>query len=797
MKISVSAPEADGISIIPAADLGPITLLEGNNGIGKSTLVRVLQICAGQLPYPSNPRAWSSLRESLGRTTVRISELATASVIEWRFDTRKWLAKEGAPKDDWFDAIEVDGKSSSLSDAGLHLSVYRLSGDSDIAGSFAERVETYGVTFNIALAQLTEGGRSPWAAASGLLADASDLSHVADGQALASEATAFNHALRRRDDAAMRLTKATEAKSNLAELVVAERELHELQKSEPDVRARLKSLAEQLRTKETERTTVVKALQSLASAAAVGEKDKNELEAAERNYSRNFDLLRDAELQLSEIRAVLSIEPPDEVRPDLEESLVAKLKDLTHRRDAIDRTPAVRQLVNHLADRLSRAHTDGLDDERALPSSFEALSTVGALSLGVSERLEELRALPTPDTAEIDEQIAEATKKLKLIREIPKARANIKRLRALVDKHQSALKLLAESKNLAATEEYEGLSLSLASADNEMLTLQSEQARLTQVLSQLSVNGDLGVLATRVRRLRQNTGLADAANVELAHQAAISDLAGLETEVRSLEAELEKAQRQHDSRLASITSTAGRLADDPNYQWLRDAAGDLVPSSTDSPSLVAIKVDTIFRRLNDAANSAQQFRRDLLAVSAALDALAKTLRGTAQTTDLYFGPLRTWFEDQFSDYFNHAAVREAMFPPDATEIRVNLSELQVEWREGSSAKQRAFDTFSSGQQAFAYARAQLGMIDAEPNQASTRLVCLDEFGAFLSADRRSELVSYLRDRTSRFANDRVLLTLPVRYDYGEAAENALGAERKRLTNIAHELEQAGYFQEVL
>ena len=100
----------------------------------------------------------------------------------------------------------------------------------------------------------------------------------------------------------------------------------------------------------------------------------------------------------------------------------------------------------------------------------------------------------------------------------------------------------------------------------------------------------------------------------------------------------------------------------------------------------------------------------------------------------------------FSSWFNNPLVRRELLPSAEGEIVVNLATREVVWTESGSVRSRPLEAFSSGEQAFAYTRARLAVLDEDQNRPPNRLIALDEFGAFIAHDRLTGLLAYLRER---------------------------------------------------
>ena len=100
-----------------------------------------------------------------------------------------------------------------------------------------------------------------------------------------------------------------------------------------------------------------------------------------------------------------------------------------------------------------------------------------------------------------------------------------------------------------------------------------------------------------------------------------------------------------------------------------------------------------------------------------------------------------------------------------TRVSLDKGESTITWHtpEGES-RTRPMSAFSSGQQALGFMRARLQQIADETH--SDRLVFLDEFGAFISAEQRRPLADLLTSSELQALTDQVVVVLPLQADYG-------------------------------
>jgi hypothetical protein len=179
------------------------------------------------------------------------------------------------------------------------------------------------------------------------------------------------------------------------------------------------------------------------------------------------------------------------------------------------------------------------------------------------------------------------------------------------------------------------------------------------------------------------------------------------------------------------------------------------------------------------------------AVESALRGVGRHLRGQNPETARYLPQLQAWLGRHFSGWFNIPRVRQELLPNAIGEIAVDVERREVTWTERDATRSRPLDAFSSGEQAFAYTRARLAVLD-EQAKPLNRLIALDEFGAFIAHDRLAGLLAYLRDRTRDHPEDQVVVILPLSRDYTQLASNALASEADAFGKLAEEIATRSY-----
>src|SRR5688572_26177338 len=115
MLITVDVQATGGLAVLPEVPNIPAVLIEGRNGIGKTVLVRLLELLSGAQPFAEQQKSWESLRDRLGPTTLTLSELRDDQTLEIRFTPDQW------PTDpvplaigNWLGSVRVDGEAADI-----------------------------------------------------------------------------------------------------------------------------------------------------------------------------------------------------------------------------------------------------------------------------------------------------------------------------------------------------------------------------------------------------------------------------------------------------------------------------------------------------------------------------------------------------------------------------------------------------------------------------------------------------------------------------------------------------------
>lgn len=776
MEFRFSATPNEGgvaLPVLPLIPDGAVVWIEGRNGIGKSLSVRLLDLATGGTPYAGDADAWRSLRSSLG--TVEIVASGSDLEIEFDLDASGWADNPREQEWDRLGTVAIDGKLASRSEVRSRLRVVRIAGEeglaravgnqfldlasrvSQYADKIAPRAETLDSHLSSALHLLDAGSPRRLEAASAALLDAEETLRLA-AVTLLPEAERLGV-----------LDRAIHAAESLAALAsqgpALDRKIADLQKELLDAHARRERAVADL---------------SAAAASRPASGATAELVRIERLVARRERAVDRATEDVTDLSVAEHIPPDPRAIASRSEALTANLEAKVAERSDLARSDSIRTFLAELLALLERSDVDNRavlvevagqaitrdvleDAARARRSSLDRTDVAKA----VDATDEDIRQLV--ERHEVLERLRAAlrvlTRKRDLVRE---ALAELGQLEAGLEGAQDAFR--------RAREQLDG-----AVADAERITLEKQEAERALAA--------LGEGATQAE-LREQVAAASEPEDELV---AIRD--SLRVRVARLEDARDEAQRNVDAcqlvyaeAQADSDQSRRALEQEPEWSWLRTGIG--VPPEW-APEWVD-RAHAAVARARDQVNAAVS---DTRAIDAALRDLAQHVseaRPLRPPTRIGDAVIDACEEHVFSEFMTQA-IRDALFHGHALD-EVDLRNPSVAWSEGGIRIVRPFSAFSSGEQAFAYARARIEQVHRVEHEHL--LLVLDEFSAFIAGDRRRLLNRLLNERVRGGAVSQVLLIVPLSQDYVQAARAEGTSASPTLTSRAEEIGRQGYFAEV-
>jgi hypothetical protein len=796
MKFTISASPVGPLSILTELPDSRLAILEGLNGIGKTLAVRLLEICTGGSPYRDNSPAWVSLCSDLGEFTVVARNLVGAQEVRWVADSRAWLstdARSAPGPESRFQKVTIDGRLASLEEVRRLLVVHRVGGEEGITETLAGQLDSAADAVRRWRERYAHQTTGPLAVLENALHDeVAQLGHwtlpeymklVASTQ---DARTRSQSMARQQADLDTRVADLQSARSMRSRL-------NEMTTQGPELLTKAQTIEGEIQRAQSRRDEVHRRVQFLAAEVAAAEPLVRELENAQRAVANNRAKLSETLELTAGLGAELQVQPDSTEAAALARRLAAELKRVEAERAELDAAPAMRGLLDALIRQLGDANAHGLGDQVAIDDPVAGVElSVAQTQAGMSSRREYLEGQPPPPQARaVIERQASVVRQLDKARRLMTALEDANRHRRLLARNEDRVNTALNAMNPKAIKEIRVLEDERRQLESRLLQLAAERAALHQALgavgdlaTQRALNAQYANLTQRLEVGDESLDSALDRAIEAAKQAT-----GLAVNARNVAATLRRDVARAD---VEIRDTTIRLRESSQLGWLRRrlAATALQADASSSDQLVLI--DRARAVADHVAQRLAEFRGQVGAVEGALATIGNRLRRNGPEPTLYVDRLEEYFNRHFSEWFNNPLVRRELLPKAQGDIRVDLAKQEVLWSENGRQLSRPLGAFSSGEQAFAYTRAQLAVLDEQSPRPQNRLIVLDEFGAFIAHDRLTGLLAYLTERASEHPNDQVLIVLPLSRDYAELAASAIGPDRERFDLLARQISERQY-----
>ncbi|MCY3923455.1 MAG: hypothetical protein OXG27_13835 [Chloroflexi bacterium] len=792
MQIRISTDPIGPLRVLDELPDVPLSVIEGRNGIGKSLAVRLLEICCGEMPYRLRSPAWESLRNGLGRFEVRAKDLNGAKLVLWRADSRGWPSEPGgAPDGAWFETIEVDGARATMSDIRALLRVHRIAGDEGIVETLASRADAEAEAVHRWAARYTWEEGTPLAL---LEHKADDLRLMFGGwtdAAIPVLRESLVKAKEQHESAAAEAQRIYLQHKLVSDAADLQRQLDRYSEEAPQLQEELKAVEGDIANRQARRETIDTELRRIVQSSALAGPVQKELRNAQRTTSKNRRLLADSVKQASTLATQLGI-VNERLKAEAEAASVGEvIEALELERRSLDAAPVMRELLDEITDRLSQGEETGLADEIAVeePETNTSL-TVAQTRSGMYNRRRALEGHPpAPEAEAVQEKLVAQSRRQAQVAALLVHINDVERYKRLVQTNEERVRKAVAAFPAAGSGGVRSLEEEKAQLDDEIVELAGRRASLVERLGGSSVS-DPAVVGERLERSLESAGVPR----ELLGDALVEYGEALEA-ARDAERAARESLSARRSELARTESEVQRawnmLANREDLGWLRDALV-LDPAQHASNEAQARRIESLRDRLDAVLDRLGAVRGQLAAVERALIGVGRHIRSQSPEAEVYVKELKSWLGQRFSDWFNNERVRRELLPQAEGEIVVDLEAREVLWAEGEIIRSRPLEAFSSGEQAFAYTRARLGLLDDEDNPPQNRLVVLDEFGAFIAHDRLQQLFDVLEDRIPQHPTDQVVVILPLARDYEQLEKTALKTEQRGLQDMAEQVASKGY-----
>lgn len=800
MRVEIKATPVGALSILRELPDAHLAILEGHNGIGKSLSVRLLEICTGGRPYPLTSLPWQSLCENLGPIEVTASNLEGVGVIHWEADTRDWLGSSNAPGDHpGFRSITVDGQPATVDEVRRLLTVHRVGGDEGTLETLAQQLERSADVVSRWARRYAHQTEGPLARLEATADDVARLLGRWSRQDYVKLLESADDARAAAEVAARELSEAERARRDVVDAVRMRNQMAQIRDQSPELLARSSAIDADIARWQTERDGLYQRVTALAATVAASQPALKELERARHTTARNRERLSEALNEASRLATRLEVDAEPGAARDALNEYGRRRADLETQRLQLDSAPAMRSVLDGLIKQLGDASTRGLGDQVAIDDPITEMQlTVHQTQAGMSTRRAYLEGKPPePDARAVVEEIERLDRVLADAKALIELLREAERRRRLVAENEDRTNRALGAINPRALGEIRSLESKRAEADAQLLALAAERAAVHQQLGAMGNPRAQSALSSQLAQRLASLGI-EREGLDLAVRAA-------ESRSREANAALIRARdvaaslRREISRAdTEISDSLVHLRENPAVAWLRAALpSHSRASQVDPPRDQLLVIDSARAAVDDILHRATELRGQIGAVTAALRTIAGRLHGLPPESERYVDLLQLHFGKHFSEWFNNPLVRRELLPDADKDIRVDLSRREVIWTRGRRELARPLEAFSSGEQAFAYTRARLAVLDEEPDRARNRLIVLDEFGAFIAHDRLTGLMAYLQERHGDHPNDQVLVVLPLSRDYDEMARNAAGDQRRAYQSLAAQIANSRYAVQTL
>ncbi|CPT99049.1 coiled-coil domain-containing protein [Mycobacteroides abscessus] len=782
LEIEVTSRAVGGLRLIPRIPPLRPCRLEGRNGIGKSAVIRLLVLASGVQPYSAEPEAWRSLKRLVGSTSISISGLSGSFRRALLTLTPERWPNEPGEVGSWLGELKLDGIEAPVERLFESLAVVHLVGTERLVDTLNQQR----TRFNTSLIQATIRLQT-------LEESRAELGDIDDELRFISPREALSDA--------SNLTAAKKERAGLEKtLNEAKRKVHDLQdamgldamlragndSAEAKQRAALRaSLAEA----KSEQAQYDKALETALKDMAQGTQKQRSIGKAEaklRDAQNTLEQSKNRQDSLGAHLADLGIDPGRDTLDDDE-------LEQFDREIAVASTRQQQLQQQAMRNRRSEAENEIFDELRVVTSKAQArglgeliLFRINEIDISVNDMRRALGAFEPGPGVDDDEltnanQTLEELKELRslvgnraaLIADVESARGALLKLRRGAKGHDNLEDRVAEARRLKdhATEKVREINSrigALSAAGFGPADFEAAQTRINEILRQWHV---------------ERSELADQL---MQSQASLTEATDRDNELQNVIAELtERAAKRRVARDAIRQKIRTR----PSHQWIADVAAAL--RNDIDTDLTRDWSDDTWQSVADHIGRARKTITRMVREIEALQSVAATKGSTGSQAEA----LRSLIELDAREQLSTHAIAEALFD-GGTVQRVDLESQSVTWLTGDGElRSRPLAAFSSGEQALGFMRARLQDVAAAP--ADNRLVFLDEFGAFIAADRRKPLAELLTSDSVTSLSDQVVVVLPLQADYAAELDETTGALHADYERRVAEVANYGYFTEEL
>ncbi|MCL7457391.1 hypothetical protein M8I35_09375 [Micromonospora sp. MSM11] len=788
MQIRIEVESRRGLRIIDEIPDISLCKIEGYNGIGKTAAIKLLRLCAGAQPFLENAQDWRSFRDQLLHARVTITSLQHARSIEWILQPDNWPA-DPRPLEGRLGEVLIDGKAASYREIPPLFSVHHIIAAETPLSVLANRVdvsrrqitdwlEHSGVTrqhdVDIAIGEaqklIMQSLPSQLQAEARAAEEAAKVSGI-----ITSEINALRQRMGILDNAASVLDRLEQVRGQGADM---QEKLDRLKSELDDLEAKTEALDEQIT--------------QASSRQHLDEQAEREFENARKFLVRHDKALRLATSELERLTTAAEVEPDRAKIVATQRDLSRKLNELIERQPQVHATPMLLAILDELADRLGDAERHELGQTTLLePEEGRSGWTVSGLRDACVRQASKLRErTPSGDAQQLAEEIDQVRRRIDVVVQASAKLSEVDQAQTNFVRAEKRLRDASEALPAQAARTIDELIKSRNDLDQRSRLVQATHARLEHARELLGGGMTEDALAAELLRLCKQADV-QVARLRGKREQSRSELDQLtRRHVQAIQT-AERTQRLLEERKTQVSHVVETLTQGDTYDWLREALPEVAELRGLPVVEQAVFLDTISSKLEHGRNKLRNHYTAIQGIGGALSRLYGELGrspGKMATPTFWDRAARVWLAGEVRNWFNDPLIRHSLFE-GAEDLRLDWRDMRVHWTAEGEEMSKPLSGFSSGEQAFAYTHAQLAQLEREEPRAANRLIALDEFNAFLDAQRMRDLAAYLDERRLRQEHDQIVVILPL-----ENLPPTHGGNEQEQARI-RELRQRGYLTE--
>ena len=789
IRIHQKSPSSQ-LRVIPLIPSNRVGLLEGPNGIGKSLAVQLLDLVTGGQPW-DNKLLWTSLRDALESidAEISVSGLRSGHSLNAKLTPSEWPDMPPAAGDESIAEIEIDGETSSVAAAGDLLRVVRFSGTEDLREVARQEVSREALKFRL-LERDVVPRFEKLQDQSGVVAEILRDANPAERQMVESRISEADSEAKKYEGELKNLTQERDEVGHALELSKA---LEGSEEIPADAEEELASLGTTIKEKESEVASTGKDLEAVLKSLAKGGDAESLLEKVE-NTHRARRKTRDSRVEsLVELQERLAIEGDltAETIGNLEKTAKEDLRRLQADRRGLGAGTRMLTVIDEISPPLDAVIDEGLGDQVLLRLEGGDLTATDLRAALRSRERDIAESKPSVRAAELDEGMASAERRIRELRDLRKAFEGVRRAEDNLEETEKDLVAARDALGKAKgdLERYDALTRRRDTATDEIRSAAEREVALRQSIglprhrSRNDMERELDAVL-RPRSLERSNLLFRFKELE-------QEVEELRRSLDECRKQLDSAKRERDQANSRVRFAMRQIHDDPQLVSVLKAMEGLTRGgSTESEALeqLAVRARSVTDALGTGVTSLESIRVHLDEVSE-----ERTPPGGSGSRDLLSSAIYSVLNSRLRSRLSAVPIRQALFDGQSLET-VDLQDRTVTWGTNGGKTTRPIESFSTGEQAFAFTQARVLALEELPEEKD-RLLVLDEFGAFVAADRRGELAKFLNTTPVRSRATQVLVVLPLRVNYDEEIGETRGKLRQLYERRIDQLGKDGYIAE--